>query len=120
MVITTNGLNLIASEVLNTFDGVTYMAFGTDNIIPTSGDTSLSSEAARLILDSATQGTTDYVFAARVPLGTATATLTKLGLFDAASSGNLSSAKEFPSSVVKSADDELIIGYKITSNVTNI
>ena len=119
MVVTTNGLSLIRTEVLDTFNTYSYMGFGTDTVVLASSDTTLSSEADRVTIDTVTQGTTDITYVVRVPKSKLNTTLSKLGLFNAASSGTLASAKQFDANFTKTLNDEILVTYKIRVEVTN-
>jgi len=117
--ITTNGLDLIETTSLDVFDNFTYIAFGTDSTVPVLTDTTLSSEVGRILVDSAVQGANDYTFTARIPKSQFNTTLTKVAMFDAASSGNLGIANVFDTSFTKTSNDEIIIVYKATSSAVN-
>lgn len=117
--ITTNGLELIELSSLNTFDNMTYMAFGSDIVTPVFTDTTLSLENGRVLVDSAVQTTTDYTFTGRIPKSQMNTTITSVAMFDASSSGNLGAAKLIDTPFTKTANDEIITVYKVTSLVVN-
>lgn len=119
MTLTTNGLDLIKLTALNSLDGITHVGFGTDSVAPVISDTTLSSELSERITVTATQNTSDYTFEARVPKSKFNTTLTKMALFDAASSGNMGAAEQFSSSFTKTSNDEILVTYRINVTAVN-
>lgn len=116
MVVTTLGLTEIRNDALDAFDTETHMAIGTGTTAEDLGDTTLASESFRNAIYSTTKNTTNgtYDLEMRVPISEANATLTELGVFDAAAAGNMSVRELFDSSIVKTSDDELFITLQVT------
>jgi hypothetical protein len=121
MVITTEGLDLMKASALNTLDNMDYVAFGSGTTAESSSQTALATEEIRVALDSATKDTAlgTYDFSGRLSLSQANTTLTEFGLFDASSSGNMGARVLLDSSFTKTADDEVLVVYRVSVGVTN-
>lgn len=91
MVNTSGFLTTIKQGVKNTIiNNGTHLAVGTDNTAPTFGDTALGAEVTRKARQEYTEGTSDVIISLFLnSLESNGDALTEVGLFDAASSGNL-------------------------------
>lgn len=101
---------LVASPTINK---PSHMAVGTGAVAPALGDTVLGTESARVALTSKTRSTNVLTLVGDYPAGTATATLTEAGVFDAASTGNLYSRATF-TGIAKGASDTLKVTWTWT------
>jgi len=97
-------------------DVMSHMAIGS-GADATSAATALTTEEARVALDSTTQGTAaadnDVVYVATYPAGTGTATITEAGILNAASNGTLLCYSHF-TGIAKAAGDALVINWTLT------
>jgi len=94
---------------------MSHMAIGSGTTDPTTGDTTLDIEEARVALTVAggtrTGASIEYV--GTYPAGTGTATLTEAGLFNANSGGTMLSRTEF-APIAKGASDTLTITWTVS------
>jgi hypothetical protein len=113
--IVTVGKNLITDNLLAspTLGKPTHMAVGTGATAPAAGDTTLGTESARVALTSKTRSTNVLTLVGDYAAGTATATLTEAGVFDASSAGNMSSRATF-TGIAKGASDTLKVTWTYT------
>lgn len=98
-------------------DAMSHMAVGTDNTAAAAGNTTLGSEAARVALDSTTQGTgaeaDEVTYVATFAAGTGTGALVEAGILNAAEAGVLLCRSVF-SVINKGASDSLGITWVLT------
>lgn len=91
------------------------MAVGGGNVAPTTSDTLLVGEIARVNLDSTTVTNNVLVYAATFPAGTGTGSITEAGIFNAASAnaGTMLCRTRFDV-VNKAAGDTIVITWNVT------
>jgi hypothetical protein len=112
------GLNFIASRMTGTaLATMSHMAVGTSNTAAAAGQTTLSTESARVALTSTTIVTTNVTndsveYVATFAAGTGTGALVEAGIFNAASNGTML-ARTVYSVINKGALDTLTITWKI-------
>ena len=116
--IVTVGKNLIADNLLAspTLGKPTHMELGTGTTAPAAGDTALQTVIAssRVALTSKTRSANVVTLVADWAAGTATnSAITEAGVFDASSSGNMSSRATF-TAIPKGASDTLKITWTYT------
>ena len=112
--VVTIGKGHIASRLMsNTAVVMSHMAIGTANTTPTSAQTTLGTEVARVVLDSNVVNSATVTFSATFPAGTGTGTLTEAGIFNAANVGTMLCRTRF-NPVVKASGDAIIIGWNVT------
>jgi len=113
--IVTVGRNGVMDQLLAspTINKPTHMAVGTGAVAPALGDTALGTESARVALTSKTRSTNVLTLVGDYAAGTATATLTEAGVFDAASTGNMYSRATF-TGIAKGASDTLKVTWTWT------
>lgn len=92
-----------------------YMAVGSSGTAPSSGDTALISELARVIFTSTTPVSNVVTYVANYNAGVGTGTILEAGLFSANVAGIMLS-RSTSISVVKAAGDTLQITWTITFN----
>lgn len=108
------GKDFIASRAMqNTADVMSHMAVGTNTIIPTSTDTELNVEIARVALTSMTVSANVITHVATFPAGTGTGALTEAGILNAATAGTLLARTVF-AVVNKGTNDSITITWNIT------
>lgn len=113
-IITTVGRNMIADRLLAapTLGVPTHMGVGTSGTAAAVGDTTITGET-RVALTSKTRATNVVTYVGDWAAGQATATLQEVGLWDAASGGNLVGRATF-TSIAKGASDTLKITWTWT------
>lgn len=114
--ITTVGRNIITDQLLAAPAAggkPTHMAVGTGTVAPAVGDTALGVESARVALTSKTRSGNVLTMVGDYAAGTATATLTEAGTFDAATAGQMSARATF-GGIAKGANDTLKITWTWT------
>lgn len=89
-----------------------HIAVGTDATPASAGQTTLVAETGRVGITSATVGTSNIVYVALFPAGTATGTIVEAGIFNDATTGAMLSrtASLF---VIKGASDTLTITWTV-------
>lgn len=112
-----NGDKHVADRLSDAADDVmSHMAVGTGADAGSSA-TTLTTENARVALDSKTQGTgaadNDVVYIATFPAGTGTGTITEAGILNAAAAGDLLCYSHF-TGIAKAAGDALEITWTLT------
>lgn len=112
--ILTVGRNMIADRLLAspTLGVPTHMGVGTSGTAAAVGDTTITGDV-RVALTSKTRSTNVVTFVGDWAAGQATATLQEVGLWDAASTGNLVGRATF-TSIAKGASDTLKITWTWT------
>lgn len=112
--VVTNGKNYIASRMVGVASTVmSHMAIGTGTATPVVGNSTLGTEAGRVVLSSFTASTNAVTATATFPAGTGTGAITEAGIFNAASSGALLCRTTFPV-VNKASGDSIAITWVIT------
>jgi hypothetical protein len=112
--VVTSGLTHIVNRIAsNTPAVMSHMAVGTGTTAAAAGQTALVTQSARVALASATPGSTNIVYVANFPAGTATAALTEAGIFNAASSGTMMCRTAF-AVINKGAADTMTITWTVT------
>lgn len=113
------GLAYITSRMKDvTTTAVSHMALGTGTTNAAGSQTTLVTEAGRVVLTSTTIVTTTVTndsiqYVGTFPAGTATGAITEAGLFNAASAGTMVARTVF-SVINKGALDSLVVTWKIT------
>lgn len=112
--ILTVGRNMIADRLLAspTLAVPTHMGVGTSGTAAAVGDTTITGDV-RVALTSKTRSTNVVTFVGDWAAGAATATLQEVGLWDAASTGNLVGRATF-TSIAKGAADTLKVTWTWT------
>jgi hypothetical protein len=112
--VVTVGKNYIASRIVGTASSImSHMAIGTGTGTPAAGDTTLGTEAGRVVLASGTSSTNTVTYTATFPAGTGTGAITEAGVFNASSAGTLLCRTTFPV-VNKAAGDSIAITWVVT------
>jgi len=124
MVLTTYTLDIGNEKALDAFDTVTHIAYGISTITGTTDptDTGLQAEAYRRPIESKTQDTLNglYTFETRLPITQLVSeTITEIGLFDAASGGNLAVRIILTNPISKTDSDEILITIRLKVNSKN-
>jgi len=116
--VTTGGLDLITSGVLDSFDIYTHIALGSSSTGELTADSTLKAELLRKAFDITavkSVGAGTYEYTMRVTLGELnSSTMREIGIFDAASSGNMALRKVLTTAVTKTVNDELYFKVKVT------
>lgn len=108
------GKNYIASRIVGTSSTImSHMAIGTGTATPAAGDTTLGTEAGRVLLASGTASTNTVTYTATFPAGTGTGAITEAGVFNQNSAGTLLCRTTFPV-VNKAAGDSIAITWVVT------
>lgn len=94
---------------------MSHMSIGSANIAPTTSDTLLLGETARVALDSASVTNNTIAYVATFPAGTGTGTIAEAGVFNnpSANSGTLLCRTRF-NEVNKAAADTIVITWNVT------
>lgn len=112
--VVTNGKNYIASRMVGVASTVmSHMAIGTGTATPIVGNSTLGTEAGRVVLSSFTASANAVTATATFPAGTGTGAITEAGIFNAATSGALLCRTTFPV-VNKASGDSIAITWVIT------
>lgn len=113
--VVTVGKTAIASRLVGTSTAImSHMAIGSSATAPAASQTTLGTEAARSVLNSATNTDNEVNYSATFGAGASIA-VTEAGLFNAASAGVMLSRTTFPV-VTKDTADTLTVNWKITIN----
>lgn len=109
-----DGLNFICSRMEGTTqDVMSHMAVGTGSTAVAAGDTTLTTELARVALTSTTVSTNTIEYVASYSAGTGTGALVEAGIFNAASAGDMLCHVTFDV-INKAAADSMTITWTIT------
>ena len=122
MVITTTTLNKGNEESMDIFDVITHFAFGTDNTTPQVSDLTLGGEVYRGVVFTSVKDLGDYTYEleGRLPITEGNGvTINEVGVFDAASSGNMGGRVVLPTGFAKTSDDEYLIKIRIKATAIN-
>lgn len=108
------GKTWIASRMVNATDAVmSHMAIGTGTTTANTANTTLGTEAARVVLTSTNRTNNQVTYSASFPSGTGTGTITEAGIFNAASLGTMLCRTVF-TAVNKDILDTLTINWTVT------
>lgn len=111
--VVTTGKEFIASRMVGTTSAVmSHMAVGTGAVAPDVANTTLGTEAGRVVLGSASATSATVTYTATFPPGTGTGAITEAGIFNASSAGIMLSRTTFPV-VNKGAGDTIAISWSI-------
>lgn len=122
MTIIEPGLNAAETFALNHFDSFSHIAVGDSNVGAVVTDTALNSEVFRNALNQAVKdsGLGTYFFEIKIGLTEGNGfTIKEIGVFDAASSGNMATRDILPIEVAKTSEFVLEIGVTITVTAEN-
>jgi hypothetical protein len=112
--VVTAGKNYIASRIVTGATTVmSHMAIGTSTTTPAVANTTLGTEAGRVILASFSASSNQVTATATFPAGTGTGAITEAGIFNASTSGTLLCRTTFPV-VNKAAGDSIAITWVVT------
>ncbi len=112
------GLAYLASRACNnSTTAVSHMAIGTGRTSPAAGQTTLTTEIARVALYSSSNVGGVISFVANFPAGTGTGTITEAGIFNSNSGGTMLCRSLFSLPVVKDVGDSLNILWSTTLTV---
>lgn len=109
------GKNYIANRMTsNSAVIMSHMSVGGDNTAPTTSDTLLASEMAKVALDSTTLSSNTVIYTATFPAGTGTGALKEAGIFNDASAntGTMLCRTRFDV-VNKAAGDTIVITWNV-------
>jgi hypothetical protein len=111
--VVTAGKNFIASRIVGTASPImSHMAIGTGTATPAAGDTTLGTEAGRVVT-TGTASTNQVTFTSTFPAGTGTGAITEAGVFNQVSLGTMLCRTTFPV-VNKAAGDSIAITWVVT------
>lgn len=122
MTIIQAGLDASETFALNHFDSFSHIAVGDSDIGAIVTDTALNSEVFRNALNQAIKntGAGTYFFEIKIGLTESNGfTIKEVGVFDAASAGNMATRDILPIEVAKTSDFVLEIGVTITVTAEN-
>lgn len=112
--VVTVGKNYIASRITSASATVmSHMSIGTSTTTPSVGNTTLGTEAGRVILASFSAANNQVTATATFPAGTGTGAITEAGIFNASTAGTLLCRTTFPV-VNKAAGDSIAITWVVT------
>jgi hypothetical protein len=110
------GKSFIASRILGTSVAVlSHIGIGSGSVAPTTADTALGAQLARVALTSATQSSNVATYNAFFAAGVGTGSVTEAGLFNASTAGTMVSRVTF-ASIGKAAGDTLDVSWTLTVN----
>lgn len=114
--VVTAGKNWQASRSIDASQAVmSYMAIGTGVTAPALTDTTLTTEAARVLLDSATAVANVATYTATFPAGVGVGAICEAGLFNAGAGGTMLAHTTFGTKT-KDASDYLVITWTVTQS----
>lgn len=122
MVLVQYTLDIGKNESLDVFNNVTHMAFGDDNTVSNATQTELVNELLRIHLESSVKNlsSNQYEFIGRVPITNLNSeTIFEIGLFNAASGGDMATRLVLNTGLTKDDDEELVFKIVIKINVNN-
>ena len=102
-----------AHSTSNTTAVMSHMAIGSANVAPTTSDTALGTETARVALDSANVVSNTVTYVATYGAGVGTGPITEAGIFNNASTGTMLCRTRFDV-VNKGAADFIVITWNVT------
>lgn len=112
--VVTNGKNHIASRLTsNTAVVMSHMAVGSSNTAPSTSQTALTTELARVALDSTTLTNATSTYTATFGAGVGTGTLAEAAILNASSGGTMLCRTNF-NEVNKAAGDTIVITWNVT------
>lgn len=115
--VVTTGLGYIASRIAgNTATAISHMAIGTGSTAPAAGNTSLTSENARVAVSSSVNANV-VTYVATFGPGVGTGNINECGLFNAAGANTGTMLARSTSIVLtKGANDSLAVTWTVTLN----
>ena len=115
LVVATGKAHITSRMTSNSSAVMSHMSIGGGNVTPTTSDTLLVSEMARVSLDSANVVSNTVTYIATYPAGTGTGSLTEAGVFNSpsANSGIMLCRTRFDV-VNKGAADIIVITWNVT------
>ena len=113
LVVATGKDHITARMTSNTEPVMSHMAIGSANVAPTTSDTALGVESARVSLDSANVISNTITYAATYGAGVGTGPITEAGIFNAAAAGTTLCRTRFDV-VNKGAADIIAITWNVT------
>lgn len=115
LVVATGKAHIASRMLSNTSAIMSHMSVGGGNVTPTTSDTLLVGETARVALDSSNVISNTITYVATFPAGTGTGSLTEAGIFNApsANSGTMLCRTRFDV-VNKGAADIIVITWNVT------
>lgn len=113
LVVATGKAHITARMTSNTTAVMSHMAIGSANVTPTTSDTALGTESARVALDSANVVSNTVTYVATYGAGVGTGPVTEAGVFNAGSSGTMLCRTRFDV-VNKGAADIIVITWNVT------
>jgi len=109
-----SGKNYIANRMTSNANAImSHMAVGSGNVSPTTADTALGSETARIALDSTTLAGNNITYVTTFSAGVGTGPITEAGIFNNSSAGTMLCRTRFD--VVNKSNTDIVV---ITWNVT--
>ena len=94
----------VAAKALSGFPGITHFAVGTGTSAAVKGDTALGTEVARELVGYMSPGSTSFTVIYQLATGTANGnTISEVGLFDAATGGNMFARVVLSSTIAKTS-----------------
>jgi hypothetical protein len=113
LVVATGKAHITARMTSNTTAVMSHMAIGSANVAPTTSDTALGTETARVALDSANVVSNTVTYVATYGAGVGTGPITEAGIFNNASTGTMLCRTRFDV-VNKGAADFIVITWNVT------
>lgn len=108
------GKTYLASRAVGTSSNImSHMAIGTGTGTPVGGDTTLGTEAGRVVLASASNSANAITYTATFPAGTGTGAITEAAVLNASSAGTMLCRTTFPV-VNKAAGDSIAVTWVVT------
>ncbi len=113
LVVATGKSHIAARMTSNTTAVMSHMAIGSANVAPTTSDTALGTESARVALDSANVVSNVVTYVATYGAGVGTGPITEAGVFNDPSAGTMLCRTRFDV-VNKGAADIIVITWNVT------
>jgi hypothetical protein len=113
LVVATGKAHITARMTSNTTAVMSHMAIGSANVAPTTSDTALGTETARVSLDSANVVSNTVTYIATYGAGVGTGPITEAGVFNDASTGTMLCRTRFDV-VNKGASDIIVITWNVS------
>jgi hypothetical protein len=113
LVVATGKSHITARMTSNTTAVMSHMAIGSANVAPTTSDTALGAESARVALNSANVVSNTVTYVATYGAGVGTGPITEAGVFNDPSAGTMLCRTRFDV-VNKGAADVIVITWNVT------
>lgn len=113
LVVATGKAHIVARMTSNTTAVMSHMAIGSANVNPTTSDTALGTESARVGLASANVVSNTVTYIASYGAGVGTGPITEAGVFNDAAAGTMLCRTRFDV-VNKGAADIIVITWNVT------